>query len=180
MYSKAKVGGHPIHPKLVAFPITFYFLTVLGFIVYQVQPDVFWFKLAYFSNFAAVLTALVAAVPGFIDWAFGVPKETAARKDGLIHMVLNLITLGMFAINAYLIWGTWDAPYVGTGTNIFLTAVGALIVGAASYYGWVMIAYHKVGVDLSREQEILQEKYERESPFVPSHEKRNEPPTIYH
>jgi uncharacterized membrane protein len=180
MYSKAKIGGHPLHPKLVAFPITFYFLTVIGFIVYQVRPDVFWFKLAYFSNFAAVITALVAAVPGFIDLFFGVPKSTAARKHGLIHMTLNLIPLAIFAVNAYLIAGRWDTAVVGVETNIIMTAIGALIVMGAAYYGWGMIAYHKVGVDLSQEQERLQDQYEHEVPFKPSHEKRNEPPTMYH
>lgn len=180
MYSKAKIGGHPIHPKLVAFPITFYFLTFAGFIIYQLRPDIFWFKLAYFSNYAAIGTALLAAVPGFIDWAFGIPKGTAAKKHGLIHMSLNLTTLGIYAINGYLIWGTWDAPTIGIGTNLVLTAIGSIILAGAAYYGWMMIGYHKVGVDLSEEQEMLQEEYEHEVPFVPAHERRNEPPTIYH
>lgn len=178
MYSKAKIGGHPIHPKLVAFPITFYFLTVFGFVAYQIRPDIFWFKLAYFSNFAAIATALVASVPGIIDWAFGVPKKTTARKHGLIHMSLNFATLGIFAINGYLIWGNWEAPVVGVETNILLTTFGALIVMAAAYYGWDLVGYHKVGVDMSTEQERLQEQYEREMPFDPSKEKR--PPSMFH
>lgn len=180
MYSKAKIGGHPIHPKLVAFPLTFYFLTVVGFIVYQVQPEPFWFKLAYFSNFAAIATALVAAVPGFIDWAFGVPKNTAAKKHGLIHMGLNLTTLAIFCVNGYLIYGSWETPFVGVETNLLLTAFGALIVMAGAYYGWDMVGYHKVGVDMSKEQARLQEEYEHEDPFVPSHEKEKPTPTVYH
>lgn len=180
MYSKAKIGGHPIHPKLVAFPITFYFLTVVGFIMYQVQPEAFWFKLAYFSNFAAIATALVASVPGFVDYFFGVPKNTAARKHGLIHMGLNLTTLAIFCVNGYLIWGTWENPLVTVQTNLLLTAFGVIIVGIAAYYGWNMVGYHKVGVDMSTEQGRLQEQYEREVPFVPSHEKQKDAPTVYH
>jgi uncharacterized membrane protein len=180
MYSKAKIGGHPIHPKLVAFPITFYCLTFVGFVVYQLRPDVFWFKLAYFSNFAAIFFALIAAVPGFIDLVFGIPNGTAAKKHGLIHMTLNLMTLGIFSANAYLIWDHWDQPLVGIGTNLLLTAFGAVILMAAAYYGWGMIGYHKVGVDMSKEQERLQEQYEHEDPFVPSHEQKDDPPTVYH
>lgn len=181
MYSKVKIGGHPIHPMLVAFPITFYLLTFAGFFIFQtMSTEIFWFKLAYFSNFAAVGTALVAAVPGFIDWTFGIPKGTAAKRHGLIHMVLNLATLGIYAINAYLISGSWNTGLVGVGTNIFLTAVGSVILLGAGYFGWEMIAYHKVGVDMSPQQEKLQEGYEREVPFIPSRERRNEPPNMYH
>ena len=58
MYSKAKIAGHPIHPMLVAFPITFYVLTLVGFIVYAtISPDIFWYKLSYFLNYAAIATA---------------------------------------------------------------------------------------------------------------------------
>ncbi|MGE5084998.1 MAG: DUF2231 domain-containing protein [Bacillota bacterium] len=181
MYSKAKIGGHPLHPMLVAFPITFYLATFGGFVVYQaVNPDIFWFKLAYFSNFAAVVSALVAAVPGIIDWTFGIPKGTAAKRDGLIHMSLNLVVLAIYAINAYAIWGTWETGKVGLSTNIFLTAVGSLLLTGAGFYGWKMIGDHKVGVDLSPAQERYQDLYEREVPFVPPHEKRNEQPPMFH
>lgn len=181
MYSKVKIGGHPIHPMLVAFPITLYLLTFVGFLVYQmVGTEIFWYKLAYFANFAAIATALLAAVPGFLDWTLGIPKGTAAKKHGLIHMILNLATLAIFTINASLIWGQWDAPYIGTGTNLLLTGVGSLTLLGAGYFGWEMIAYHKVGVDMSPEQEKLQERYEREEPFVPPHNHKQEPPSMYH
>lgn len=32
MYSKAKIAGHPIHPMLVAFPITFYIVSLIAFL----------------------------------------------------------------------------------------------------------------------------------------------------
>jgi hypothetical protein len=43
-----------------------------------------------------------------------------------------------------------------------------------------MIGYHKVGVDLSPEQERYQELYEREIPFVPPREHKNEQPPMFH
>ena len=165
MYSKAKIGDHPIHPMLVAFPITFYILTFVGFIVFSfISPNTFWYKLAYFSNFAAVGTALLAAIPGFIDWAFGVPRNTIAKKRGLIHMVLNLVTLALFVLSAYLIYGTWNSPQYPGNIVLLLTGAGALLVLAAGYYGWEMIGQHKVGVSMSPEQERLQNRYERGGP----------------
>jgi len=53
---------------LVAYPIAFNTATLVGFIVYGVNPDLFWLKLTIAVNVAAVVMAIVAAVPGFIDW----------------------------------------------------------------------------------------------------------------
>lgn len=163
MYSKIKVGTHPLHPMLVGFPITFYILTFVAFVTFQTtSADIFWYKLGYFSNFAAVVTALIAAVPGFIDWAWGIPSKTNVKKQGLIHMSLNLITLAIYAINAYMISGTWNTADANLSTSIFLSAVGSLILLGAGYYGFTMISRYKVGVEMSPEQEHLQERYERE------------------
>lgn len=162
MYSKAKIAGHPIHPMLVGFPITFYVLTFVSFLVYQnFDPSIFWYKLGYFSNYAAVASALVAAIPGFVDWAIGIPNQTAPKRRGLIHMSLNLATLALFAVNAYLIAGTWDAPLTGLGAALGLSGIGCLIVAAAGYYGWEMVSRDKVGVDMNVDQERIQERIER-------------------
>lgn len=163
MYSKAKIAGHPIHPMLVGFPMTFYVLTLVGFVVFQtVSPDIFWYKLGYFSNYAAIATALVASVPGFIDWALGIPNQTRAKKRGLIHMTLNLITLGLFIANAFLLEGTWDNGNIGLGPSITLTAIGCLLLLGVGYYGWEMVSRDKVGIDMTSEQENIQRTYERE------------------
>src|SRR6185436_4006263 len=73
MYSKAKVLGHPVHPMLVSFPIAFYTATLIAYGVYAATDNRFWFQLGVVANFAGVVTALAAAIPGFIDWAFGIP-----------------------------------------------------------------------------------------------------------
>lgn len=163
MYSKVKVAGNPIHPLLVSFPITFYVLTLVSFIVYKsASPDIFWYKLGYFANYAAIVMALVAAVPGFIDWAFGIPKETAAKKRGLIHMSINLTILALYIANAFVIEGTWDTGKENLGVSFFLTAVGCILLMGAGYFGWQMVSKDKVGVDMTTEQANIQERYERE------------------
>lgn len=165
MYSKTKIAGHPIHPMLVGFPITFYILTFAGFLIFQTMSnDVFWYKLGYFSNYAAVISALVAAVPGFIDWSFGIPNGTGAKKHGRTHMILNLITLALYSVNAYIISGNWENPTVSLGSSLVLTAIGSLILIGAGYYGWDLIGRHKVGIQMSPDQEHLQERYEQEEP----------------
>lgn len=173
MYSKTSISGHPLHAMLVTFPIALYVLTFIGFAVYSfVTPEIFWYKLGFFSNVGAVATALIAAIPGFIDWGFGIPKRTEAKKDGLIHMVLNLVVMAFFAVNLVLVAGTWDAPLLSLGTPLVLTGAGCLVLLAAAAYGWIMVGFHKVGVNMSPEQEHLQDRYE--------HEERREETTLFH
>lgn len=163
MYSKAKIANHPIHPMLVGFPITFYVLTLVSFVVFRTaSPDIFWFKLGYFANYAAIITALCAAIPGFIDWALGIPNQTAAKARGLIHMSLNLTTLALYIVNAFLLEGTWETGTANLGVPIALCAIGCLLTVGAGFYGWQMVQKDKVGVDMNSEQASIQERYERE------------------
>jgi uncharacterized membrane protein len=164
MYSKAKIAGHPIHPMIVAFPIAFYTVSLIAFLVYQYGGmETFWFRLAYFCTFAGVGTAVLAAIPGFIDWAFGIPSESAGKKRGLIHMGLNVAALLLFAANAYNLYGKCDVNLSDVTGYWVIALVGVLLTLAAGYHGWELIATHKVGVNLTPEQERL-EPVEKMSP----------------
>ena len=57
-----------------------------------------WGLISYWTIVAGVIGALLAAIPGFIDW-MAIPRNTRARTVGLYHMILNLIVLGLFAIS---------------------------------------------------------------------------------
>jgi uncharacterized membrane protein len=63
MYSKVTILGHPVHPMLVAYPIAFNAATLVGFIIYGVNPDLFWLKLTIALNAAAVVMSVVARHP---------------------------------------------------------------------------------------------------------------------
>jgi uncharacterized membrane protein len=154
MYSKVKILGHPIHPMLIAYPIALYTSTLLAYIIYAVNKDPFFFKAAVAANIAGVVMAAVAAVPGFIDWAVGIPSGTAAKSHGLTHMLLNVTALVIFIINAVIHTGNWKNPS-GEGSGIILALLGVLCTIGAGYFGWTMIQTDHVGVELSPEQERL-------------------------
>lgn len=159
MKTKVNVSGHPVHPMIVAFPITFYTLTPIAFGVYNwVSSNVFWYKLGYFCCFAGVATALLAAIPGFMDWFFGIPKNTAARKRGALHMTLNVSALVIFAVIAYSIYGTWNSAPASVAPTFVFSLIGVLITMTAGYHGWEMIARHKMGVMMTPAQEDLEPK----------------------
>jgi uncharacterized membrane protein len=156
MYSKAKILGHPIHPMLVAFPVAFYTTTLVSFIVYAASADPFWFRVARVANWSGVVTALVAAVPGFIDWAIGIPRQSAAKGTGVLHMALNVIALLVFFANGIVYSGSWDVRPPGAETGVMLSAIGVLFTLPAGFLGWNLVQDHHVGVRLTPEQERLE------------------------
>jgi len=153
VYSKAKLFGHPVHPMLVAFPVAFYTGTLAAFIVYAASQDPFWARLANIVNWAGVIMAGVAAVPGLIDWAMGIPRQSAAKRTGLSHMVLNVSALLVFFVNGIAYSGHVLPP---ASTGIVLSAIGVALTLPAGFLGWNLVQEHHVGVHLSAEQERLE------------------------
>ncbi len=154
MYSKIKLFGHPIHPMLVGFPVTLYTATLVAYLVYAATGDAFWFRVGLAANVAGVVMALVTAIPGFLDWAIGVPSDTAAKGTGLRHMLLNVTALIVFAVNAWLHSGYWGNPARPDVTlAIILAVIGIGITLVAGWLGWNLVQKHHVGVEPAPELE---------------------------
>lgn len=160
MYSKIKIFGHPVHPMLVSFPITFYTAAFVCFVIYQTNGNPFWHNVALLSNIAGVVTALLAAVPGLLEWWLGIPKDTAAKKRGALHGALNVVALLFFAANWFALRGTLDNPPADNFWPVVLTAIGLGVTMVAGWHGYALIGTHKVGVDLSPQQEMLETREE--------------------
>jgi uncharacterized membrane protein len=148
MYSKIKLFGHPIHPMLVAFPVAFYTGSLAAFITYNSNHDPFWFKVGYVANSAGVITAVIAALPGFIDWLY-IPGGSKAKKTGIFHMLCNVVALVLFALNIWLIKEEWNNPQPALGSSILLTGAGFVITLLAGFLGWALVQKHHVGVDIT-------------------------------
>ncbi|MGN6814130.1 MAG: DUF2231 domain-containing protein, partial [Thermomicrobiales bacterium] len=99
------------------------------------------------ANIAGVVMADLAALPGFIDWAMGIPGDTEAKQVGLRHMLLNVVALVLFIVLAVLNTGKWDATTPGALAGIVLALVGVLLTIAAGAHGWTLIQTHHVGVE---------------------------------
>lgn len=159
MYSKVKIAGHPLHPMLIAFPVTFYATAALGFIAYALTGGFFWWRLGLWSNLAGVITALLAAIPGVIDWARGIPKGTEAKATGQKHMLLNVAALSCFALNLVVQRDRWPADILEAGlapppgAAVLLSLLGFCFTVAAGALGYKLVQTHHVGVQLNDEQQ---------------------------
>lgn len=155
-YSKITIAGHPIHPMLVAFPITFYTSTFIAFVVYAMTNQAAWWNIALRLNLAGVLTALVAAIPGLVDWAKGIPKGTSAKDTGRKHMLLNVTSSTLFLVNLLVHRAVSTMP--DPAGAVILTGLGLVAMGVAGFLGWKLVQTHHVGVDLNPEQQRLESR----------------------
>ena len=156
MHTRVKIFGHPVHPMLVAYPIAFYTASLASYAVAFAGDSQLAFRIGIVANVAGVAMAAVAAIPGFIDWAFGIPKATPARSTGLTHMMLNVVALLVFAANALIHLGKWDKSDPDALLALILAAVGVGFTLAAGFFGWTLVQDHHVGVNLSEDQQRLE------------------------
>lgn len=144
MRSKAHIKGHPIHPILVAFPITFFTGSLLfdlgGWIGNRPQ---LW-QTGSYLELAGIVFALLAAIPGIIDFVFVVPPESSAKKRGAKHGVTNFIMVAIFAVAAYYRRGSAPSPAIITG----LETVGVILLGFAGWLGGTLVYRNQIGVDI--------------------------------
>src|SRR6476469_2146304 len=86
MRSKATLLGHPVHPMLIPFPIAF--LTgAVGFDAAGWLGDApAWWTTGGYLGCAGIVTALLAAVPGFVDYLYTVPPKSSGKERATKHM----------------------------------------------------------------------------------------------
>ncbi len=168
MYSQANIKGHAIHPMLVGFPIAFYTATFLAFIVYAAVGNVFWFQFGTVTAWAGVGFAILAAVPGLVDWSMGIPKDTKAKARGTRHMVLNLVAFAAFLITAIVATGRFGLIDPGAAWPIILSAIGLGFTIPAGFIGWELVQKDHVGVELTPEQVRLEAAHQ--PPREPLHQ----------
>jgi uncharacterized membrane protein len=147
MLSKARIGSHPLHPMMIAIPITSYLATFGSLVGLAYTHDPFWFRVALWANAVGVASALLAAIPGAIDLVAAVPARTVARKTGVTHAIANVTALVLFAINLYLMADArGDREPLNTTAALALTGGGVLVTLIAGWFGWEMVQRHHVGV----------------------------------
>src|SRR5690349_2104738 len=101
MKSKANIKGHPLHPILIAFPIAFFTGTLLFDALSLYTGDEHLFITAMYMQITGIAGAILAAVPGVIDFLSVVPPKSSAKKRAARHGILNTLVLLIHAIVLY-------------------------------------------------------------------------------
>jgi uncharacterized membrane protein len=135
MESKAKILGHGAHPILIVFPLGLLATAVIFDALYLFTGNAKWSDIAYYMIAAGIIGGVVAALFGFIDW-FAIPKNTRAKRVGLLHGLVNDVVLILFAVSWWLRRDAAAEPYPHTPDTLalLLSFAGA---GLSLLGGWL-------------------------------------------
>jgi uncharacterized membrane protein/nitrite reductase/ring-hydroxylating ferredoxin subunit len=144
MKSKAHFKGHPLHPILVAFPIAFFVGTLLFDVLGLVYDRSDFHTTAMYLEIAGVGFALLAAIPGIIDYIFVVPPKSSGKKRAVKHGLINILTVIIFAVALLLRKNNTTSLYSIIGLEI----AGVIFLSIAGWLGGTLVYRNQIGVDI--------------------------------
>ena len=141
--SKAKVLGHPVHQMLIVFPLGLLAMAVIFDLLTIGLSQGYWSEIAYWMIAAGVITGLLAAPFGFIDW-LAIPAATRAKRIGALHGVGNVIVVLLYASSWLARSNSPSQPDILAYVLSFAGGGLALITG---WLGGELVDRLSVGVD---------------------------------
>lgn len=82
-----RLGGHPLHPALVHFPVVCWTATPFLYGVYLLRRDLAFWRYAFWCDGMGVAMAILAMSAGFMD-LLAIPAKHPAQATGQRHMLL--------------------------------------------------------------------------------------------
>ncbi len=149
MASKASIGGHPIHPMLVPFPLGLWTTSLAADVLFYFTRNRNLLLVSKFMIAAGCLGAIAAAVPGIIDWL--TLQDRQVRKVANWHARLNIAALIVFIITLYLRMRA-GSHWVGYRLTVpfLLSVVGVILISISGWLGGELA--YRYGVGSSRDE----------------------------
>ena len=143
MRSKAHIGGHPLHPILIGFPIAFFTGTFLSHLAgWWLEKDDL-LRTAYYLNAGGILFGVLAAIPGLIDLVNTVPPRSSGKQRGIKHGLLNSLMLLLFIL-AFFLRRNPDTSHI---VLLAIEVTALVIMSIAGWLGGTLVYRNQIGVD---------------------------------
>ena len=154
MASPASIKKHPLHPMLVAFPIGLWVFALICDLMRAAEGNSALQTVAIYCIAGGIVGAVVAAVPGLIDY-FSI-DEAAMKRIANLHLATNLGAVVIFGID---LWLRFHLP-AGSYLPLGLSVVGVLAIGFGGWLGGEMVYVKGMAVEAV---EKLAKKVEKSS-----------------
>ncbi len=140
MITPASIKGHPLHVMLIPLPLGLWIFSWVADLVYASGGGEQWRTVAFYTLGGGVVGALLAAIPGYLD--FRSLNAPHTKKIATWHMTLNLTIVALFVVNLWMRAAdmSWEGGFV-------LSTLGVLLLGISGWLGGELVYKHGVGVD---------------------------------
>lgn len=139
--SSATIGGHPIHPMLIPFPIVCFIGTLVTDVVYSRNADPGWATASHWLLGIGLVMAALAAITGLTDYLGN--DRIRRLSDALKHMLANVTAVVLELVNFVLRLNNDDFI---TSTGVWISAVVVLILIYSGWKGGDLVYRHGIGV----------------------------------
>ena len=140
--STAQIGGHPIHPMLIPFPIVCFIGVLVTDIVFLNNHDPGWATASRYLLAVGLVMAALAAVAGLTD--FMGDDRIRRASDALKHMLANVTAVVLELVNFFLRLNNNDSI---AKVGIYLSIVVVLILVYSGWKGGDLVYKHGIGVN---------------------------------
>jgi uncharacterized membrane protein len=139
--STARIGGHPIHPMLIPFPIVCFIGTFVTDIVYTRNHDPGWATASHWLLIVGLVMAALAAVAGLTDFL----GDDRIRRlgDAVKHMLANVTAVVLELVN--LVLRLRDPAFIDS-TGVYISGIVVLILLYSGWKGGDLVFRHGIGV----------------------------------
>jgi uncharacterized membrane protein len=150
--STAAIAKHPLHHMLVPFPIAFLIGALATDIAFRATDDTFWARGSFWLIAGGIVTALVAAIPGLIDFA----SIDRVRNVWVswVHMIGNLAVVALAALNLWLRWDDMAAGAAGWG--VWISALSTVLLFVSGWLGGELAYRYRIGAIADESPKVRQ------------------------
>ena len=148
----------PLHPALVHLPIALFPLSFLLDVASWIftDPELHLVRSAFIAIAAGIATAVVASAVGIVDYT-SIRDDHPAKKKATLHMMLNLLSVGLYALGLGLRYGSLDDDRTAL-VPLVVSFVALGILGYSGYLGGDIVYSDGVAVGRHRRRTRLPEK----------------------
>jgi uncharacterized membrane protein len=143
MAFRLRLGGHPVHPLLVHFPVALWTVAVGADLAGRIYGWPEAWLMSFVSQAVGIVIALLAMIAGFLDFA-AIPRDEPAQGVAVTHLLamstawlLFIVSLGMRGLPATSppsIWAT------------FTTLVAWVVMAFGGWLGGRLVYEFGIGV----------------------------------
>lgn len=141
MKSRANIRSHPLHPILVVFPIAFFIGTFAFDVLASLTGSNDFWQTGKYLEIAGIMSAILAAMPGIMDYIYTVPPKSSAKSRAGKHGLLNSSMLLLFII-AFIYRDRIDPVFI-----LIIEAAGVILLTIAGWMGGTLVHRNRIGVD---------------------------------
>jgi uncharacterized membrane protein len=140
--SAVHVAGHPLHPMMITFPVAFLIAVLGSDVAFVLTGDLFWARMSLWLLGIGTLMGILAGIAGTVE-LLAVP---GIRRRGVswTHFVAAVMMLAVAFANWVHRVGAPELAIVPWG--LYLSALGAVLVGFAGWHGGKLVFEHRIGV----------------------------------